>query len=288
MNKHLINRVKEEYYKSIAQIIVNQYTQTINVDCPTGNFILLTNTEVLRIVEIMKELQWSDGKDRPFVSCNNYTPNKAKFDTDFNISQTIKYFPEDHCFNVDLKRLVKNVRIGRTKAVARELFNPKNYEKSHVIDIGTKHCGKESLFSSSILENSVDEAIKRIRLDTVGNVGIDDLIIVLGKEANDKLKLPNLYRGVKVICDNALDDSLRFYNEISPDSAVICARFDSANNALEPNFSTCVIFAIETISFEPNQNSIVPGELSLTITEKFCARVVAPTSGCLLTNLFKA
>lgn len=174
--------------------------------------------------------------------------------------------------------------------------------------------------SDGHIKRTIYDAVNVILRDTLGVVSEKDLMLVLSAEAAAKLMqsqevvdyikgtpdswkftqgtlatgmygMPETLFGIRVVVEDSVKvtsrkGEARKTEWLWPtDTAVICARPGGITAMQGPNFSTCVLFAKEEMTSETfddarNRRTV------LSVTEDYCAKVIAPVSGVLLQELF--
>ena len=324
-NTQATNNLIIDFARNINDFKLNQYTQTIKVDTNVGLFTRMTN-EVCSRFQNANESVWTDAEDRPLGAQNlesfaneTYRTIRRNFSVtlgDLSTSQASWNMTAQY-----QKILGTQAMTARTAMVINELTNTANYDNSHVVDVKTTYgAWDQSATTDGYIKGAIYETTNLILKDTLGCVRIDDLMLVVSAEAAAELMqaqeivdymkgtpdswkmtqgtlsptpygLPPTLYGIKVVVEDSVRVSSnkggsRTTSWLWPKTTgVICARPGSLTAMQGPNFSTAVVFAKEEMTAESfadqrNRRTI------LSVTEDYCAQVIAPVSGVVLTNLF--
>lgn len=324
-NTQATNNLIIDFARNINDFKLNQYTQTIKVDTNVGLYTRMTN-EVCSRFQSMNESVWTDSEDRPLGAQNlesfsneTYRTIRRSFSVPLGYLMT-----QQASWNMTAqyqKILGTQAMTARTAAVIEELTKASNYDNSHVIDVTTDYGAWDtSTTATGLIKATIYDAVNKILKDTLGCVRRADLMLVVSAEGaaelmqsqeivdylkgtpdswkftqgtlvNGDYGLPDTLYGIKVVVEDGVKvSSLKGGSRITSwlwpkTTGVICARPGGLTAAQGPNFSTCVTFAKEEMtaeSFDDTRNR----RTVLSVTEDYCAQVIAPVSGVVLTNLF--
>lgn len=325
-NTKATNNLIIDFARNVNDFKVNNYCQTIKVSENVGLFTRMTNEVCARFINsndtiwadaAERPLGWQNYESfanetyktirRTFpVTLGNLTTEQASWDM-FAQYQNI---------------LGRQAMTARSCIVVEALTDPNAYDATHIFDVQTDYGGGWDLAitASNSIKKTIYAAVNRIAKDTLGAVQQKDLILVISPEAaaeimatqevTDYIKgspdawsmtrgtlesgpygLPPTLYGIKVVVEDAVKvtskkGSSRVTEWLFPkDTAIICARPGGITAPQGPSFSTVALFAKEEMTAEryddaKNRRTI------LSVTEDYCAQVIAPISGVLLTKLF--
>lgn len=324
-NTEATNNLIIDFARNPKDFKLNQYTQTIKVDRNVGLYTRMTN-EVCAQFQSANESVWVDASERSLGAQNLESFAEETYHTTRrNFSVTLGYLSTQQA-SWDLtaqyqKILGTQAMTARTSIVINALTDTSNYDNSHVIDVSTDFgVWDSSTTATGYIKATLYNATNLILRDTLGNVRLNDLMLVISAEGASQLMqsqeivdyikgtpdswkmtqgtlasgpygLPETIYGLKVVVEDGVKVTSPKGASRAPDwlwpktTGVICARPGGLTATQGPNFSTCVTFAKEEMtaeSFDDPRNR----RTVLSVTEDYCAQVIAPVSGVVLTNLF--
>ncbi len=326
-NTQATNNLIIDFARNIDQFKLNQYTQTIKVSENVGMYTRMTNEVCSRFLN-GNDSVWADATERPLGNQNLESfANETYRTIRRTFPVTLGYLASQQAswnMTAQYQRILgTQAMTARSCLVVDALLDASAYDASHVFNVTTKYgAWNESLTASGYIKQTIYDAVNTILKDTLGCVQQKDLMLVISAEAAAKLMqsqeivdyikgspdawkmttgqlasgpygLPETLYGLKVVVEDGVKvtskkGSARATDWLWPkDKAVIVSRPGGITGMQGPNFSTCVIFAREEMTAETfddakNRRTI------LSVTEDYCAKVIAPVSGVVLTNLFSA
>lgn len=327
-NTQATNNLIIDFARNIDQFKLNQYTQTIKVSENVGMYTRMTNEVCSRFLNAndsawadATERPLGNQNLESFAN-ETYRTTRRTFPV------TLGYLASQQAswnLTAQYQRILgTQAMTARSQIVLDALLDTSAYDASHVVDVTTDYGDgwDNSLTSGGIIKATIYDAVNTILKDTLGCVQQKDLILVVSAEAAatimqsqeivDYLKgspdawrmtqgnlasgpygLPETLYGIKVVVEDGVKvtskkGAARVTDWLFPkDKAIICARPGGLTAMQGPNFSTCVIFAKEEMTAETFDDSRNRRTV-LSVTEDYCAKVIAPVSGVILTNLFSA
>lgn len=213
----------------------------------------------------------------------------------------------------------------RTVQALTALTTSGNYASAHVKDVTaiTGNTGRwdQSTTARQDIQRTINVACDQIMNATLGAINLNDLVLVIGKTDARKIRecqeivdyikgspdalaatrgelnnstmygLPDKLYGIPVVVENTVKvtnkkGATRATSDALPSgTAFICARPGSLEGVPDgPNFCTCVNFALEEMNVETFKDTNNRRTLG-SLTEDYVYKIVAPSSGVLLTNL---
>ena len=324
-NTQATNNLIIDFARNIDQFKLNQYTQTIKVTDNVGMYTRMTNEVCSRFLN-SNDSVWADATERPLGNQNLESfANETYRTVRRTFPVTLGYLASQQAsWNMTAqyqKILGTQAMTARSVMVVDELIKTSNYDSSHVIDVKTDYGGWDaSQTTDGFIKKTIYESVNKIIKDTLGVVQQKDLMLVVSAEAaaqimqsqeivdyikgtpdswkmtqgtlaNGPYGLPETLYGIKIVVEDSVKvtspkGKTRVTDWLWPkDDAVICSRPGGITAMQGPNFSTCVLFAKEEMTaetFDDAQNR----RTVLSVTEDYCAKVIAPVSGVVLKNLF--
>lgn len=326
-NTQATNNLIIDFARNVNDFKVNNYCQTIKVSENVGLFTRMTNEVCARFIN-SNDSVWADASERPLGWQNYESfANETYKTVRRSFPVTLGYLTTEQAswdmFAQYQNILGRQAMTARSCLVVDALTDSSVYDVSHVFDVATDYGEWDASITSSLsIKKSIFDAVNKIAKDTLGAVQQKDLILVLSPEAAAKMMtsqeivdyvkgspdawsmtrgtleagpygLPPTLYGIKVVVEDAVKvtskkGSARQTEWLFPaDTAVICARPGGITAPQGPSFSTVALFAKEEMTAERlddarNRRTI------LSVTEDYCAQVIAPISGVLLTNLFSS
>lgn len=325
-NTQATNNLIIDFARNIKDFKLNQYTQTIKVTDNVGMYTRMTNEVCSRFLNANDSVWADanerplGAQNLESFADETYRTIRRTFPV------TLGYLSTQQAswnMTAQYQRILgTQAMTARSAVVVNELTNTANYDQSHVMDVKTNYGGgwDVSLTTTGHIKNTIFTAVNKILRDTLGCVQQSDLMLVISAEAAaalmqsqeivDYIKgtpdswamtqgtlakgpygLPETLYGIKVVVEDSVKvtspkGASRVTDWLWPkDTAVICARPGGLTAMQGPNFSTCVLFAKEEMtseSFDDARNR----RTILSVTEDYCAKVIAPVSGVVLTKLF--
>lgn len=325
-NTQATNNLIIDFARNVDDFKLNQYTQIIKVDTNVGLFTRMTNEVCSRFQNANESVWTDaedrplGAQNLESFANETYRTIRRNFSVtlgDLSTSQASWNMTAQY-----QKILGTQAMTARTAAVIEELTKTSNYDNSHVVDVTTSYGAWDtSTTSTGFIKQTIYETSNQILRDTLGCVRPEDLMLVVSAEGAAELMqsqeivdyikgtpdswkatqgtlapggtygLPPTLYGIRVIVEDSVRVSSskggsRVTSWLWPKTTgVICARPGSLTAMQGPNFSTAVVFAKEEMTAESfadqrNRRTI------LSVTEDYCAQVIAPVSGVVLTNLF--
>lgn len=326
-NTQATNNLIIDFARNPKDFKLNQYIQVMKVSENVGMYTRMTNEVCARFLNANNSV-WADGAERPLGVHNlesfaneTYRTIRRTFPT------TLGYLASKQAsWNMVAQYqniLATQAMTARSILAVDALLKATNYDVSHVVNVTSSYGAWDaSTTATGYIKATLYDAINTILKDTLGFVRQEDLILVVSAEAASKIMqsqeivdyikgtpdswpmtkgtlekgpygLPPTLYGVKVVVEDAVKVTSpkgvpRVTEWLWPkDKAILCARPGGIEAFQGPSFSTCVIFAKEEMtaeSFDDAENR----RLNLCVTEDYCAQVIAPVSGVVLTNLLTA
>ena len=323
-NTQATNNLIIDFARNVDDFKVNKYCQTIKVSENVGLFTRMTNEVCARFINTNDSV-WADAAERPLGWQNYESFANETYKTiRRTFPVTLGYLTTEQAswdmFAQYQNILGRQAMTARSSIVVDTLTNAAAYDASHIIDVTTDFGPwNTSITADNWIKKTIYSAVNTIMQDTLGAVQQKDLILVISpetaaeimtsQEITDYVKgspdawsmskgtlesgpygLPPTLYGMNVVIEDAVKvtskkGAARVTDWVFPKgSAVICARPGGITAPQGPSFSTVALFAKEEMTAEryddaKNRRTI------LAVTEDYCAQLIAPVSGVLLTNL---
>lgn len=324
-NTQATNNLIIDFARNIDQFKLNQYTQTIKVSENVGMYTRMTNEVCARFLN-SNDSVWADATERPLGNQNLESfANETYRTIRRTFPVTLGYLSTQQAswnMTAQYQRILgTQAMTARSTLVVDAMLDTTAYDASHVVDVATNYgAWDQSITSNGLIKATIYDAVNTILKDTLGVVQQKDLILVVsaeaaaeimqtqeivdyikgspdawkmttGKLASGPYGLPDTLYGIKVVVEDGVKvtskkGAARVTDWLWPkNKAIICARPGGITAMQGPNFSTCVLFAKEEMTSETFDDSRNRRTV-LSVTEDYCAKVIAPVSGVVLTNLF--